>query len=89
VISCPTSLVIENHQVTGQNGDFRLCNISTAKRRFARFRRRATCSLLQKQNYSSTNYVSHSRFSLIESEGLNPALSSRTNRQHRGEGITT
>ena len=71
MISCPTSLVIENHQVTGKDAGFRLCNISTAKRRFARFRRRATWSLLQKQNYSSTNYVSRSRFSLIESEGLN------------------
>jgi hypothetical protein len=35
VISCPTSLVIENHQVTGKDSGLRLCNISTAKRGLA------------------------------------------------------
>jgi hypothetical protein len=31
VISCPTSLVIENHQVTGKDAGFRLSNIAQPK----------------------------------------------------------
>jgi hypothetical protein len=49
VISCPEGFVIENHQVTGKYSGFQWCNISTAKRRLARFQRPATRSLPRKR----------------------------------------